>query len=167
MDSIEVVEKVSNFISIKKLYNSYIKDDTLANVYGDYDTFVNDSFVKKLKRTVCNLQEEDKENYYWIIICKKKFLDYVEDLIEYFIEYYKERKDLNFWLRFKISLLKTTRWVRRINFVIDIFNYSHFTESYNKEIKKLFDEGKTNNVYIYKLNRDLLFKYQFAMKYKR
>ena len=168
MDSVEVVEKVSSFISFKDIYNSYIKDDTLANVYGDYNTFVNDIFIKALKNTVYNLQDEnDKENFYWVIICKKKFWNYVGDLIEYFIEYYNKRKDLSFWLRFKLSIIKTIRWVRRINFAIDIFNYSHFSELYNKKIKKLFDEGKTSNVYIYKLNSNSYFKYQFAMKYKR
>ena len=168
MINFETLEKVSNFISFKDIFNSYIKDDNLANVYGNYNTFVNDIFIKALKNTVYNLQDEkDKENFYWVIICKKKLYNYVKDLFEYFIEYYKKRNDLNFFLRLKISILKTIRWVRRINFVVDIFHYSHFTELYNKRIKKLFDERKTNNVYVYKLDKDSLFKYKFAMKYKR
>lgn len=168
MSNLELLEKASSFISLKDLYNLYIKDDSLANVYGDYNTFANDSFVEGLKKTVYDIREEkDKENFYWIIICKKKLIPYIKDLIEYFIEYYKERKDLSFWLRLRMSYVKTIRWVRRINFVIDIFDYSHFPESYNRKIKKLFDDNKTNNVYIYKLNKDSFFKYQFAMKYKR
>jgi hypothetical protein len=170
MINYDLIEKLSSSISLKDIYKFFIIDDKLANVYGNYEAFINDTFIDVLvefaKMPISDRLEYEEKYPYWIIVCNKKYFEFIKDRVKYFIKYFKKRKDLDFWTRLKISFSKTKRWVKRINFAVDIFEYVDNIESYNIQIKHLFNQHKTKHIYIYKGNKEFIFELKFNMKLK-
>jgi len=173
MTYFEIIEKFSEIISnedIKKLLN--IEDGVTVDIFGNYDTFImnkhntNNGYFGRIIQ-IAKLYNGDKFNC--AIVCKKGWIKYLKDWYKYFKAYFKKRNDLNLYLRIKLSIMKTNRWVGNVKYAVDIFEYIKNENVHNMHIKTLFDKKEISTVHIYNRqdDKDFVLKYKFDSQYKR
>lgn len=151
-----------SFKDVKNIFN--IEDNITANIYGNYYIFIKDQiekngFLYNLFNFIAKCEDNDKQNkndrnkklYNWIIIAKKGYIKYFKDCINYFINYFCKRNDLNLLSRIRLSILKTKHHVGRIKFALDIYEYNSHRDANNKKIKTLFEFNAIDRIYIYKV----------------
>lgn len=191
MISLDVIEKLVNLVPISRedIFNLLqIEDNVTIEIYGNYKSFAvdqisEDTLFYKIIRFTNGLREYKKEHKdydkkskfkqsSWVIVCKKGYIKYTLERIKYFFEYFGKRSDLNILTRIKMSLLKTKRWVGRTVYYIDIDTFSICPAMINSKIKRLFDTGEIDRIYIYKtqdkfLLQQLYVDEHYKNKYKR
>ena len=170
----EIINKFSDIISISDIKHILDIDKNIADMFGNYDTFINEQKNEELGhfgrilKPLLNYSIENRKYYNWIIVGKKGYIKYLIDCVIYFYTYFCKRSDLDLLNRIRVSLMKTIHWVGRIKYVIDIYEYIRNKDKNDKEIKKLFDDKEIESVYLYRLyNKELLYEAMFEKKYKK
>lgn len=141
--------------------NKLIELHKLINVFGNYETFINNQTEEGNDLWIINNYSKfdkvinpNKVLSNWCIIGKLGYWNFIKKYIKYSWQYWKKRNDLNIIHRIYISFKKANKNVYRFRIGIDVNKYFKEKTKFDNQIKKLFNNKDIDRIYLYTYKKE-------------
>ena len=160
----EYIEKLLSFLSFISINDikKYLEIDTThtLDIFGNYNAFVSS----------LNNPQSDLYTYVWIcenpqrginyeaykklgisiyLVGKIGFIKYIKEYYDFIISFIYDRKDLNFFTRLYLSIIKAKQKIIRNKFQVEINKFCKSEVNSLDRIEQLFDKEKIYRLYLY------------------